>query len=356
MRDKVTVGEEPWKSGWERLITNPHASLKWKPRPAAVIVRGSGAHRPENYPQLYNDVAAAYACALRWHVSGNRAYADKAVEILNAWGATLQQIVGTSDRFLAAGIYGYELANAAELMRDYAGWHPADFKRVQSMMVGVFASMNRDFLARHNGAKIDHYYCNWDACNTAALLGVGVLCDRRDLYDEAVNYFKHGAGNGAIAHAVVARYPDGLGQCQESGRDQGHATLCVALLGAVCEMAWNQGDDLYGHDDNRFLAMAEYVAKYNLGYDVPYTPYKSSLASLPVISEKGRGTVRPCWELVVNHYVRRRGLRAPYCEQFAAKLRPEGGGGDYGPTSGGYDQLGYGTLTFTRNPSPHEHQ
>jgi hypothetical protein len=24
----------------------------------------------------------------------------------------------------------------------------------------------------------------------------------------------------------------------------------------------------------------------------------------------------------------------------------EGGGGNYGPNSGGYDQLGYGTLTF----------
>ena len=27
--------------------------------------------------------------------------------------------------------------------------------------------------------------------------------------------------------------------------------------------------------------------------------------------------------------------------------RPEGGGGDYGPNSGGFDQLGYGTLTAT---------
>jgi hypothetical protein len=32
---------------------------------------------------------------------------------------------------------------------------------------------------------------------------------------------------------------------------------------------------------------------------------------------------------------------------MAAAVRPEGGGGDYGPNSGGYDQLGYGTLTAT---------
>jgi len=32
---------------------------------------------------------------------------------------------------------------------------------------------------------------------------------------------------------------------------------------------------------------------------------------------------------------------------MAAAVRPEGGGGDYGPNSGGYDQLGYGTLLYT---------
>jgi hypothetical protein len=34
---------------------------------------------------------------------------------------------------------------------------------------------------------------------------------------------------------------------------------------------------------------------------------------------------------------------------MAARVRTEGGGGDYGPDSGGYDQLGFGTLLFTRD-------
>ena len=49
-------------------------------------------------------------------------------------------------------------------------------------------------------------------------------------------------------------------------------------------------------------------------------------------------------------YVNRRRLSAPYCKQWVAKIRPEGGGGDYGNNSGGYDQLGYGTLTFAAGP------
>jgi hypothetical protein len=33
---------------------------------------------------------------------------------------------------------------------------------------------------------------------------------------------------------------------------------------------------------------------------------------------------------------------------IAATVRPEGGGGNYGPNSGGYDQLGFGTLAYSR--------
>jgi hypothetical protein len=347
MRTHVASGAEPWKSGWEKLIANRHSSLDWKPRPAEIITRGSEKGRPQNYPQLFNDVAAAYACALRWRISGDVAYADKAVEIMNAWSSTLKRIDGSSDKFLAAGIYGYEFANAGEIMRTYHGWKPEDFERFQTMMLEVFGAMNHDFLLHHNGAKIDHYWCNWDACNMASELSIGVLTDRRALYDEAVDYFKHGKGNGAIDRAVVTIYPGNLGQWQESGRDQGHTMLGIALIGAVCQMAWNQGDDLFGYENNRFLAGCEYAAKYNLGEDVPYTTYRNSDVTQKVISANGRGDLRPCWELIFNHYVIERGLSAPYSARFAERVRPEGGGGDYGPNSGGFDQLGYGTLTYT---------
>ena len=347
MRKHVAAGHQPWKDGWDKLISNPHSSLNYQPRPVEVVYRGSDKVHAENYARLFNDTAAAYACALRWRVSGDSAYADNSVEIMNAWSSTLKRIEGTSDRCLAAGIYGYQFANAAEITRTYPGWKPAEFERFQTMMFDVFYQMNHDFLLRHNGAKIDHYWCNWDACNMASEIGIGVLCDRRDVYGEAVNYFKHGNGNGAIEHAVVAMYPGNLGQWQESGRDQGHNTLGIALIGAVCQMAWNQGDDLFGYDNNRFLAGAEYVGKYNLGNDVPYTTYRNSDVTQTVISDHGRGDVRPCWELIFNHYIVLRGLSASYSTQLAEKIRPEGGGGNYGPNSGGFDQLGYGTLTYT---------
>ena len=123
----------------------------------------------------------------------------------------------------------------------------------------------------------------------------------------------------------------------------------VGLLATFCQMAWNQGDDLYGYDHNRLLAGAEYVAKYNLGEEVPFRTYQDSLATQTEIGDGGRGGLRPIWEILYNHYVKLKHLPAPYVTQAAEKVRPEGGAGDYGPNSGSYDQLGYGTLTFTLN-------
>ena len=36
-----------------------------------------------------NSANAAYEHALQWAVTGDRAYADKAIEILNAWSSVL---------------------------------------------------------------------------------------------------------------------------------------------------------------------------------------------------------------------------------------------------------------------------
>jgi hypothetical protein len=324
-----------------------------KPLPETVVIRGApkDAHT-ENYHHLYNDIAAAYADCLDWKVSGDKAKADKAVEILNAWSSSLVQITGTNDKYLASGIYGYEIANAAEILRSYPGWSPKDLKKFQDMMLRVFYPMNRDFLAGHSNAAIDHYWANWDLANTASLLAIGVLTDRHDIYRAAVGYYLHGAGNGSLDHLVWKLYEGGLGQWQESGRDQGHSLLGVGLAGSICQMAWSQGDDLFGAEDNRLLKGAEYVAKYNLGNDVPFTIYSNSDVTQKVISPQGRGGDRPIWELIYNHYVVLKKLKAPYVEQYAAKVRPEGGGGDYGPNSGGYDQLGYGTLTFSLVATP----
>lgn len=355
MRTKVNAGAQPWKGSWDILVANSRSQLTWAARPVDTVRRGGDR---QNYGQLMNDIAAAYQTALRWKITGDVAYANKSIEIMNAWSANLRFVTGNADRFLAAGIYGYQFANVAEIMRTYSGWAAADFERFKDMLLTKFYPLSDDFLNDHNDACITNYWANWDLCNMAFILSLGVLCDRRDLYNRAIGYFQNGAGNGSITHAVWYLHSSTLGQWQESGRDQGHCTLGIGLMGAFCEMAWNQGDDMYGYDNNRFMKGAEYVAKYNIGDSVPYVTYNwgtgqnCAAASQTVISGAGRGNIRPVWEMVYNHYANRMGLSVPAMAAYAAIHRPEGGGGNYGTASGGFDQLGFGSLTFTRDPLP----
>lgn len=353
MRAKVKAGAAPYTAGYAKLTANRHAQAGWTPNPQATVYRGAGS--PQNYTILYNDIHAAYQNALRYHVSGEAAHADTAVAILNAWSGKLTQLAGSADRFLASGLYGYQFANAAELVRGHGDF---ELGRFQEMLSTVFGTLADDFLVRHNGAVDSNYWTNWDLANMACVLATGIFCDDKAQVGRAVEYFKSGAGLGAVKNAIPVVYDDGLGEWLEAGRDQGHALLGVGLMGTLCEMAWNQGIDLYGYDDSRFLKGAQYVAKWSLGGEVPFTANTRRKGAVggwsgaETVSEAAGvdpAMMRPIWAMIANHYTKRRGVSASYLTRIAAKASPEGGGGDYGPNSGGYDQLGFGTLAFTRD-------
>lgn len=358
IKTKVEGGLSPWIEGWGMLINNSHSSLSYIPSPVVKLIRGGNStEEPEadNYSTAFNDVAAAYQCAIRWKITGDDAYAEKAIEILNAWSSKCEIISGDSNIALAAGIYGYQFANAAEIMRAYEGWPSADFEAFKQWMLDVFYPISHDFLIRHNGTCISHYWANWDLAQLANVMAIGVLTDDAAIYNEALEYLLNGLGNGQLKKAIYFIHPtnenepEELGQMQESGRDQGHAQLCIGLLGTICEMAWHQGDDLYGYDDNRVLKGAEYTAKYNFsGLSVPFEPYNNCENwSSTVISDDGKGGLRPIWARLYNHYAKRKGLTATYVELAKRVHNPEGGGGDYGPNSGGFDNLGFGTLMYS---------
>ncbi|MFE9452608.1 alginate lyase family protein [Streptomyces sp. NPDC006739] len=355
MAAKVKAGAAPYTAGFARLTANRHAQMGWRANPQATVYRGGGS--PQNYAILYNDIHAAYQNALRYHVSGEKAHADTAVAVLNAWSAKLTSIGGSADRFLAAGLYGYQFANAAELVRDHADFDLAGAKKV---LLNVFSPLSESFLSDHNGAVITNYWPNWDLTAMACVLATGIFCDDRARVERVVEYFKSGAGLGAVRHAIPVVHDDGLAEWLEAGRDQGHTLLGVGLMGTVCEMAWNQGIDLYGYDDSRFLKGAQYVAKWSLGGGVPYTANTrrkgaiggwSGSETASGVASASPAMSRPVWAMIANHYTKRRGLSATYLTRIAAKAAPEGGGGDYGPNSGGYDQLGFGTLAYTRDRS-----
>ncbi|MEY2869356.1 MAG: hypothetical protein RIR01_1847 [Bacteroidota bacterium] len=360
MKTKVAQNQNPWISGWNRLKYNSHSSSTYVMKgPVVKLIRGGSSTEepdPDNYSTAFNDAAAAYQNAIAWKISGDDAYAAKAIEILNAWAATCTSISGDSNRALGAGIYGYEFANAAEIMRDSKCWSAKDFSAFKQWIVNVFYTVNYNFLETHWNTCNTHYWANWDLCNLASILSIAVLTDDSVKYDYAINYLKNGIGNGQLIKAINNIHSKGsdddidLGQLQESGRDQGHALMNIGLLGTIAQMANSQGDDIYGYNDNLILKGAEYIAKFNFGkLSVPFTAYTNcdNITHTTSADDASRGNVRPIWERIYNHYVVEKGLTARYVKKARELHYPEGGGGDYDPNSGGYDELGFGTLLYS---------
>ena len=262
VKAKVAEGEEPWASAWEELRSHSISGLDWKPGPVANVVRGAY-NRPDiGGTKLMRDGAAAYSHAIQWCITGEQPHAAKAIEILNAYATTLESI-GGHDAKLLAGMSGITFANAAEILRHtQAGWSEPDQKQFERLLREVFYSVIQDFYPTANG--------NWDAAMIQTMLAMGVFLDDREMFQRAVDYYISGNGNGAIR-----KYFNDFGECQESGRDQAHTQMGLGYLGCAAEIAWKQGVDLYGAYDNRLALGFEYTAKYNLGHDVPYEPYRS---------------------------------------------------------------------------------
>ena len=151
-----------------------------------------------------------------------------------------------------------------------------------------------------------------------------------------------------------------LGQMQESGRDQGHTLMALGLAVDICQVGLNQGDDLFAYMDDRIAAGAEFVAASNFGgVDAGSLPWKNYNYAdcrgtmgagwfMPGINTGGSGEYRPYWDRLIGYYEGLRGVRMKYSEAASAKVCPDGGGGNYSQNSGGFDHLGFSTLTSWR--------
>ncbi len=341
IKKKVAAGEEPWKTPWEELRASAPASLDHKPRPRAEVVRGPYSNPNIGSSELSGDSGAAYTHAVQWCLTGNEAHARKAVEILNAWSATLKTVSG-HDTKLLIGMTGVQLCNAAELLRyTYTGWLKPDQERFERLLREILYPPIKDFFPAANG--------NWDASMIQTMLAMGVFLEDRAMFQRSVDYYLKGEGNGAIQN-----YFNAFGECQESGRDQAHTQMGLGFLGCAAEMAWKQGVDLYGASSNRLALGFEYTAKYNLGHDVPYEPYRSVDGKYfnPSISSKARGRFAPIYERIVYHYHGRKGLDMPHSREVAAKGAAEGrSGGGHVPWGALMFALAAGQLTPSK-PSP----
>lgn len=285
-----------------------------------------------------HDFNAAYYNAILWIITEKQAHADKAMEIIRAYANILKKIEGPDDP-LCAGLQGFMLVNATEIMRyTYTidkydkGWNTEDTQKVEAMFRNVFQPILTTF---YNTKPYTNG--NWGIAVTKAQLAFGVFLNDRKLYEDAITFFLKGHDNGTLPNYVAES-----GQSQESGRDQQHAMLGLGCLSEIAEITWTQGKDLYSTLDNRLMKGYEYLAKSNLGYEVPFFTWKDitgKYSSWTTLGEEGMGRFRSLFEIAYNHYVERKGLEMPYTKTVLDMIRPEGPGFTC-------DNPGFGSLLF----------
>lgn len=352
IKQKVEARESPWIEGWERLKANQYSQLDYSPNFYSIVYRNDNIHSHIGNADLHGSGVAVLYYAIIWYVTKDQAYADRAIAILNGWANTLTDI-GGRDRQLAASLYGYELLNGAEIIyHTNAGWCTTEKNRFTKMVEEVFLPITATY-GQVNGGWANG---NWDAAATLFNMCLAVFTDNEWLYNEAVNYYKTGEGNGSIINYIQTDY----GQCQESGRDQAHAQLGIGMLAMAAKIGWNQrcrmpiGEDMaaYPNESYRLLQGIEYTAKYNLGYDVPYEPIPGkgyTLADMAQdvpwrsglqISQRVRGIFRPIYYLCYGLYVSEIGIsptKLSYTKEVIKCTRLE---------SFFNDHISYGELLF----------
>lgn len=313
------------------LSENPLSKADYKMQGPFSTISRDGEFRYTKQ-KMEADFSAAYLNALMYVATRKNEHAERSLDILTNYADVLKHIPSTNDAPLLVGLEGLKIINVLELLKyTYPGASKTKLNKIGKLFTDVFLPICEKFYetpAYTNG--------NWGPIVTKCYISAAIYFDNRAMYNKAKAFYEKANDNGTIAN-----YIDGeTGQIQESGRDQGHSQLGIGALATVCEIAWKQGDDLYGLLSNRLLKGYEYVAAYNLGNTVPFrkwTDITGRYNDWSVISDKSRGNFIPVYEMAYNHFVLRKGLEMPYTKLVIEKKRPEG-----------YDrdQPGFGTLLY----------
>ena len=318
MRAQIADKEYPAYGSFELLKSHHCSQADYQPFGPFEVIARDGEFR-HTKSKMEQDFSAVYQNALMWVLTGEKAHAEKSLELLLGYAGTLKRIPETNDAPLLVGLEGSKIIYATEMLRHtYKKMTVIQFNEISRMIREVFLPVMENFYHRKpytNG--------NWGPIVTKAYMAAAILWDNEEMYDKAVDFYLHANDNGTIAHYISGN----TGQIQESGRDQGHCMLGIGALATVCEIAWQQGDDLYSALDNRLMKGFEYVAKYNLGYNVPFAVWKDvtgKYSNWTEISDKGRGRYMPVFEMAYNHFVIRKGMQMPYTEKVLQQIRPEG--------------------------------
>jgi hypothetical protein len=321
IKRRVAAGKEPQKTAFEALKASKFAALDYTPHPRETVECGPYSNPDIGCKDEQGDSDAAYAQALAWYITGNKAYAQNAVKIMNAWSGTLTGGHTNANAEVQASWAGAVWPRAAEIIRySFQDWSSADIARFQNMLTTQYLP------------SLIHGTCengNKEATMSEAIVNIGVFNDNREAFDFGIKMWRGRApalvylksdgptpvepvgcgpaiwGNKGFTPELV----DGLEQ--ETARDSQHAAMAFAGMVDVAETARQQGIDLYAEQGKRIMAAMEFQAQF-----LPPNNAKPP--------ENLEFNLHPTWEIAYNHFHNRLGISLPKMGAVIPGNRPTG--------------------------------
>jgi hypothetical protein len=342
----VRLKREPWTSAFNQMLAHPVASPTRVPNPFAVVECG-----PFSMPNIgctdeRQDALGAYANALAWYVTRDKKYAEKAIQLMDAWAPVITGHVN-SNAPLQTGWAGSSWPRAAEIIRyTYRGWSRASIERFSTMLRTVYLPVVIKGHPTSNG--------NWETTMMEAAVGISIFLDDRASYDLAIAKFRARVPayvyltsdgpfpvpplnnpNVVTPEQIIAfwqhqpTFVDGLSQ--ETCRDFVHTGYGLANIAHIAETTRIQRQSLWPWLATRMSATLEFHAALDQGAPVPATLCGG-------VIHKGLG---PVTEVAYNALHNRMRVDLPNTRTLVEAKRP---------ANTNILFIGWDTLTHANNP------
>ena len=319
MRARVAKGAPPWDAAAQQVFNK--ARLSYTSTPLSYIYIGRGGYHLENgvwsqeedkvrqHRIMINDGERCVAFTYAYLLTNKITYAEKSIEIMKAWNQKCTKIYSMpnapnggeiikgnegSNAALELGWMLADLVRSAEILKyTYPRWSASGAeKEVLSFCDRALPHMNYPFeMATWKKPN------NWHGTIFEAKMMIAIFKNDEPLFRELCSQFE----NLMIKQGISS---DGL--TTDTRRDPWHGQAYLAGLCQCAEIAYHQGINLFGVDNNKILRCMEAHANFGLKHDWSFVPV---------------------WEIGYNHYKNRCKLPMPKTEafinKFSTKARPD---------------------------------
>ena len=344
VRAKVQAGAQPWTNAFNQANSSSYASLSRTPTPRAVVECGPYSNPNLGCTNEREDAIAAYTDALLWYLTGDDRYAQKAIQLMDAWSATIQDHTN-SNAPLQTAWAASSWPKAAEIIKYVYGNWPNS---------GRFATMLRNVYLPEiiNGSNSNG---NWELSMTEAIQGIGVFLEDKTVYDKAIALYRvrvpayvYLESDGALPKTKpsqnldtrdkIVAYWQGQGTfvtglTQETCRDFTHTGYGISSISHVLETSRIQGIDLYPEFGERLRQALGFQSRWERNLE----PVPSWLCNGTV--NRGLG---PITEVGYNALHTRLGIAMTNTQALTESRRPAGSNNLF---------VAWETLTHAENPS-----